>query len=201
MSSTSGSGKLGATHPEMEEPLTQTYYTLARKIANAVKINPNIITLTRLVLMIGLTALFYMNRLTVLAALLLQVCFFLDHLDGEMARTHNMITKFGDYFDHILDVTYEVPLVVILLWKLYATPLLFPIVIALAAVLYISTILVACQEIILEREQKKIASQSLQGIQRLCPRGFGPEHIKYIKYFGQSFLHLGIGAAMIYANW
>ena len=195
------SGKIGALHPDMEEPLSIAYYKMAKNIANKVKINPNIITFARLLLMVSLTALFYTNRLTILAALLLQACFFLDHLDGEMARTHNMVTEFGDYFDHILDVTYEVPLAIILIWKLYSTPLFFPILITLIALVYLSTMLVACQEVVLEKESTKIASKSLQGIQSMCPPGFSHDHIRYIKYFGQSFLHLSVGAAMIYANW
>lgn len=194
-------GKVGAVNPRLEEPLSLQYYALSRAITTRVKIHPNLITSARLLLMIALTVLFYASRCTVLCAVLLQVCFFLDHLDGEMARTYNLITKFGDYFDHVLDVTYEIPLLLILVWKLYRTPLFYPIVLGIGALMYLSTMLIACQEVVLQRETD-VASQSLQGLQRMCPAGMqNAASLRYLRYFGQSLLHLAIGAAMIYANW
>jgi len=38
------------------------------------------------------------------AALMLLIAYYLDCVDGKLARQYNMITEFGDYYDHVGDV-------------------------------------------------------------------------------------------------
>ena len=39
-----------------------------------------------------------------LIAIILLIFYFMDCLDGHFARKYNMVTVFGDYFDHFVDI-------------------------------------------------------------------------------------------------
>ena len=192
-------GKLGAVAPELEEPIVIHYYRLARQIATAVRVHPNIITLGRLALMVWLTWAFYKRRHVVAAALALQVCFFLDHLDGEMARTHDLVTPFGDYLDHILDLVYGVPLLCIIGMRVYRKRAFWPVVGTLAVATLLSSLLIACQEVVLLERDPKNASASLAVARKLCPGWLGGR-LPCLRYAGTGMLHLVIGGLMIYVD-
>ena len=200
MSEAETSGKVGLIAPHLEEPMVKAYYRTARTIARSVKIHPNIISLARLVIMIWLTWSFYKGKHVVIAALALQVCFFLDHLDGEMARMHNLVTPFGDYLDHILDVTYGWPLIFVLGSKLRRKKSFWPVMLLVGAATATSTLVIACQEILLSKHDPENASKSLKISHRLCPRWVG-RHLHILRYFGMGALNLVVGASMIYARY
>ena len=192
-------GKLGAVAPELEEPIVIHYYRLARQIATAVRVHPNIITLGRLALMGWLTWAFYKRRHVIAAALALQVCFFLDHLDGEMARTHNLVTPFGDYLDHILDALYTLPLLYLIGRRVYRKKAFWPVVATLAVAVLLSSLLIACQEIVLLERSPKNASASLAVARKTCPRWLQAQ-IPWLRHAGMGMLHLVIGGLMIYVS-
>ena len=163
------------------------------------RIHPNIITLGRLDLMIWLTLAFSQGRHVTAAAICLQICYFLDHLDGEMARTHSLVSKFGDYFDHLLDVTYELPLLFILVTRLRTRPHPSLIVGALALMFVASTVVVSCQETVLAGSASPHASDSLKVMHSICP-GLVRHHLPLVRWLGQGAFHLAVGAAMMYAG-
>ena len=43
-------------------------------------------------------------KYNLLAAILLMISYYFDCVDGALARKYNMVTKFGDYYDHIGDL-------------------------------------------------------------------------------------------------
>ena len=43
-------------------------------------------------------------KYNLLAAILLMISYYFDCVDGALARTYNMVTKFGDYYDHVGDI-------------------------------------------------------------------------------------------------
>ncbi len=194
------SGKLGTILPNLEEPMVIHYYQAASAISRAVKIHPNIVTLCRLGLMIWLTWSFYKGRHVVLAACVLQICFFLDHLDGEMARTHDLVTPLGDYLDHILDITYGLPLLYIVGLKLRKKTAFWPVMCILGAAVALSSVVISCQEIVLAAHDPSKASPSLVGARRLCPAWVGV-HLPVLRYAGAGMLHLLVGGAMVYSHY
>jgi phosphatidylglycerophosphate synthase len=193
-------GKVGIIAPDLEEPLVSMYYSISRSIAKQITIHPNLVTTARLFLMIWLTRSFYYNRNILASAIALQVCFFLDHLDGEMARVHGLVTKFGDYFDHVLDVTYELPLYLILgtrLWKTFAGRWIFCAIflLGLSSMLFIS-----CQEIILEKALAKYASDAMAPLKSICPAWIKSKHARILKWVGLGAFHIALGAAMLFVG-
>lgn len=193
-------GKVGTIAPSLEEPLVKAYYRAAHYISHCAKIHPNIITFSRLALMVWLTWSFYKGQHVLAAALSVQICFFLDHLDGEMARTHNLVTRFGDYLDHVLDVLYIWPLLFIIGAKLRKRPAFWPVMILLAAALATSSTVIACQEVLLAARDSEKASASLSVSHRVCPPAVG-QHLRVLRHFGTGTLHLIIGAVMLYTHY
>ena len=192
-------GKVGKIDPRFEEPLSKLYYYVSMRIAQRVRIDPNLITTARLLLMVVLTTLFFYDRVPVAVALMLQATFFLDHLDGEMARQRDMVTEFGDYYDHLVDVTYTIPLLLILFARMWRTPLFWPLAATIVAAIGASGVLVSCQEAMLSQRRSTLASPSLR---TLCvASGSGQCNlrvVKYLRHVGVSFLHLLGGVAVVY---
>ena len=101
----------GKSPKHLEDPISNILYYISYKITQIININPNYITLLRLFIMFYIYYLLFNNKSKYFAAILFMICYFLDHLDGEMARQHDKITKFGDYFDHIVDNLYILPVI------------------------------------------------------------------------------------------
>ena len=103
-----------------------------------------------------------------------------------MSRQHNTATIFGDYYDHLTDIFYELPVFLLLFLKL-RNENNFKILITLFLILIISsTILVSCQEVHISRDNEKARSKSLEKLKNLCIIN----EPGIIRYFGQGSLHL-----------
>ena len=76
-------------------------------------------TLTTISLICWLFALyFFINDgvyYTLYAVLFMILSYFFDCFDGHFARSYNMVTKFGDYYDHISDVSKVILLIYFIL--------------------------------------------------------------------------------------
>tara|TARA_B100000524_G_scaffold269206_1_gene147987 strand:- start:2597 stop:3193 length:597 start_codon:yes stop_codon:yes gene_type:complete len=81
---------------EIATILNPYFYTLG--------FNPNGITTLSLIFGL-LTCGFYRYNYYILASILLIVSYFFDIMDGNFARKYDMQSKFGDYYDHIKDIT------------------------------------------------------------------------------------------------
>ena len=191
-------GKIGIVDETLEEPLSKHYYRFSRTIAQHGRVHPNYITLLRLLLMIGLTTATYYHRFPVWSAIVLQLCWFLDHLDGEMARTHHLVTTFGDYFDHVVDITYTLPLLAILAVRLYATPYFYGLVGVFLFLTCTSLIMLACQESILKQQHARAASLALRCIQPLCA---STDTTRRLRFMGPSALFLFVSALIVYTHY
>ncbi len=77
------------------------------------KFTPNILTtLSLLFSVLGLWL--YTKKYVITGILLFMIGYFFDCADGNFARTYNMETKFGDYYDHISDFSKLVLLIIVL---------------------------------------------------------------------------------------
>ena len=54
-----------------------------------------------------------------LAALFFLLSYFFDCMDGNFARKYNMVTDFGDYYDHSVDIFKSVIIYFLLFYNLY----------------------------------------------------------------------------------
>ena len=99
----------------LENPIDNVLYSVSyetNKFFKYIDFTPNAITSLSLFLTIlGVLSLF--NQFYKLAAVLIFLGYFFDCSDGNFARTYNMISDFGDKYDHASDL---VKIVAIILW-------------------------------------------------------------------------------------
>ena len=64
---------------------------------------PNMLTTLSFIFTIAFAICFY-NREFLFAGIFYMISYFFDCCDGNFARTYNMQSKFGDYYDHVTDL-------------------------------------------------------------------------------------------------
>jgi phosphatidylglycerophosphate synthase len=84
-------------------------------IYRELNLTPNIITTFSLITGFASGYMIYKKNYKI-AGLLFFLAYYFDCVDGKFARKYNMITKFGDYYDHFSDV-FKFILVIYLLYK------------------------------------------------------------------------------------
>lgn len=137
--------------------------------------------LTTISLLFGIVALFFLyNYNIVLFAIFYYISYLFDCVDGHFARKYNMVSKFGDYYDHIKDVIVVIGIFFIL-YKKYCVSkkvcVTFVIYVIIISVLMIAHL--GCQEHIYKKEE----SDSLSFSKKLC--GGDPiSTIKFTRWFG-----------------
>ena len=182
---------------EDENPIDNVLIDLCEFISEPVHqlgFTPNMITFLSLVF--GLAAAYCLyTRDYLFACVLWTVSYFLDCLDGFIARKYKQHSKFGDWFDHISDI---VKVSVVLLILCYNNPKKFFRVIWIIGIFGILMIsFLGCQE----KEYDKDESDSLSLSKLLCPnRYFGglSETLQYMKYFGCGTFNLVLILCFLY---
>lgn len=81
---------------------------------------PNSLTLIRLVFMFIIAYLILLDYSYVLIAILFAIAAFTDWLDGFFARKLNQTSELGARLDQVIDRVFMIPLVLILLFKVYS---------------------------------------------------------------------------------
>jgi len=163
----------------LENPIDNVLIDISDKMSNfhkSLNFTPN--TLTTFSLLFGLLsgAFFYKNY-KILASLLFFISYFYDCADGFYARKYKMVSKFGDYYDHIVDMTKMTLIVSLMLYKdanKFLT--IFPILLIIG---FIMLMHMGCQEEMYS-EEHECASLSL--LKKICTHD--PENtMKITKYF------------------
>ena len=159
--------------------------------------NPNMITtLSNIACIITILLLFNANYY--LAAFFLLVSYYFDCMDGHMARKYNMVTVFGDYYDHISD-SLKIFSVLIALYYVNKEKFLkvFPIIILLFVLM--STHL-GCQELLYNTDE----SITLEPTKLLCPVSDQTNNdlikntLMSTKYFGCGTFFLALAIIIVY---
>ena len=110
---------------------------------------------------------------------MLLISFFFDVLDGIYARSYDMVTTFGDYYDHISDIVLYIILITMIIYKCKNKLKLIPFLVIFAIFFYITMMQLGCQEKIYNKEE----SDTLNFFKKLCPNP--PEKtIKFTRFFG-----------------
>ena len=94
--------------PEQENPIDNVLIHLSFELGKVFRkcsyITPN--TITTMSLVVTLVGCWYLHtRQYKLAAVLIFIGYFFDCMDGNFARTYNMVSNNGDLYDHLSDVT------------------------------------------------------------------------------------------------
>jgi phosphatidylglycerophosphate synthase len=136
---------------------------------------PNLITLIGLI--IGLLSIYCLYKnLYVYAFIFFWIGYILDCLDGYYARKYNMMSVFGDYFDHIRDVVVHTGIILVLLSKLQRKDQII-LIILVSSILLPMNMHLACQ---------KNGNSVLSTMSNLCQ----PNQMDVLKYFGCGTYHL-----------
>jgi phosphatidylglycerophosphate synthase len=99
-------------------------------------------------------------------------------MDGNMARMFDMVTPFGDYLDHISDISKYSLIFATILWNndiSFTHKTIFAIVILILT--FLTQIHFGCQE----KSYSKHGSDSLSVLEPLCKNA---NYIKYTRFFG-----------------
>ena len=115
--------------------------------------------------------------------------YFLDCVDGHLARSTNQVTVLGDYLDHIADTTF---LIILLVWVVKQQyPYKMQIIIGFTIIFYMSLVHLGLQQknFALNREQvcsveelQNHKKETLDYLNHIHP--LGHKHICWTKYFG-----------------
>jgi phosphatidylglycerophosphate synthase len=112
------------------------------------------------------------------AAFLLLLAYYFDCVDGKLARKYKMITKFGDYYDHIGDI-YKIIIIVYALYKTNKNKFnkikFFLIIIIFLTIMHLGN-----QEIIYDSDESPVLSTLKNNISKEN----AIKNIKYTRYFG-----------------
>ena len=79
------------------------------------------------------------------AVILFLISYFFDCFDGHFARSYNMVTKFGDYYDHISDVAKYVLLIYFIIVNHFSK--IFIVIPIMVVFLILMCMHLSCQEL------------------------------------------------------
>jgi phosphatidylglycerophosphate synthase len=167
-------------------------------LAYKYKFTPNILTTISLITFF-ICAIFILNSYYVLAAFMYLVSYFFDSIDGHFARKYKMVSKFGDYYDHISDLIKGI-LLVYILYSINSIKF-FIVLPFLAIFLFLSFVHLGCQELYYD---KKHESHTLDNATKLCPvknvndKSSILDSLKYTRYFGPGTITLLVMIIIIY---
>lgn len=135
------------------------------------------------------------------ASFFVLIAYFFDCLDGHLARSHDMVTVFGDYYDHISD-SLKTIVVLVCLYIINPEKLLrvLPVIICVILLMFVH---IGCQELYYGEDQ----SPTLNFMKILCPvpSEYSEEQlinaIGSTRLFGIGTVWLTIAATIIYYNY
>ena len=172
----------------LENPIDNLYYYYVEKITERIhdkKITPN--QITTIGNMIGIIGLYLLYKKMYLSSALFYVLrYFFDCLDGYYARTRNLVTVFGDYYDHYSDLIIFISYLFVLFLN---NPRLFVYALIIIIILFIGLCIhLYYQEIYYANTQE---APTINTIQKFIPSSLKPKNkkdleqkLRYLRFFG-----------------
>jgi phosphatidylglycerophosphate synthase len=138
--------------------------------------SPNMITTYSFIC--GLISCYFLYKGNInMFAFLFFISYFFDVCDGNYARKYEMVTEFGDTYDHFTDVAVFIILTIIIISKYYNAITIIDILIFTIA-LFIMLSHMGCQQ---HNCKHCSGTESLDSLKCLC---LHKKHIRYTKYGG-----------------
>uniref|UniRef100_A0A6C0DAF1 CDP-alcohol phosphatidyltransferase n=1 Tax=viral metagenome TaxID=1070528 RepID=A0A6C0DAF1_9ZZZZ len=166
-------------HPDFENPIDNIIINICEKlikICQKYNITPNDITITRIIFGIFIIYKFKYSCNLYIPVFGTLIFYFLDCLDGNLARTTNQVTVLGDYLDHFADIGYFGMVIIIMINKSY--PNKYIILVTISIFMYLSFIHLGLQ-------QKKYNSKNNELLDNLnIFHTLKEENIVWTKYVG-----------------
>lgn len=165
----------------IENPVDNLIYSSVDGLCKTLKkfnFTPNMIT--TLSAFFGLLSIYLIcKEKFLLGGIMYFISYYFDCVDGYYARKYDMVTKFGDYYDHVKDVVVFIGIVWVLIYKRLYSGIFFLIPVVLLMLSHFG-----CQEIYYGKEDE---STSLKMLQKMCPaeRGENLEKVmRFTRWFG-----------------
>lgn len=160
---------------------------------------PNILTtLSLIITLLGLYL--HYKGYYVIGGILYFIGYYFDCADGNFARTYNMATKFGDYYDHITDlIKFSIFVYLIYSYRLSRNTNIF-IITVISVLLCCSAIFYGCQDKIYSytNNNKNNIGDSLLFLKKLC---YNDNAIYYYKYGSTGTLQLFCSILLMFLPW
>jgi phosphatidylglycerophosphate synthase len=176
---------------EQENPFDNIFIDIAEwlntNIFRPLNYTPNMITTMSLFLGIVSVILFH-YQYYLLSILFFITAYILDCADGNYARKYNMETSFGDYYDHISDMSKGLFILIAVI--IHPIPLRTKqiLIFVLAILISLSLVHLGCQEGIYNPD-KHDKYDSLSNLKYLCGNTESSlKYIQYTRYFGTGTL-------------
>ena len=157
----------------------KVFYPFFKKL----NFTPNTLTTFSLVLGLLTCYTFYKKKYK-LSAILLFSSYIFDVLDGDYARKYKMVTKFGDYYDHIKDlIVYSCFAIIFIIFNRYSKKNL--IIIIIISCLFLLSILfnLICKMKYIEKGNKEHRSHTFKYLADLIPIINCDKIMSYLRYF------------------
>jgi phosphatidylglycerophosphate synthase len=149
-------------------------------------VTPNI--LTTIGLMLGVLCVYFLlEKMYLLAFVFFWLTYLFDCIDGHYARKYDMITEFGDYYDHIRDIFIIFNIILVITIQLEDNYLRIIFLVMFAIQFFFMLLHMGCQE---NNYQIQNESPSLNMFKALC---FENNLIQYTKF-------MGCGTAMLFLS-
>lgn len=105
--------------------------------------------ITTLSLITGLLCVYFLYTKNILIfTIFFILSYFFDCLDGHFARKYNMVSKFGDMYDHVKDTAVHIILYSTIIYLYYNNIYIIPVSIAFITFIILSAIHLTCQQVL-----------------------------------------------------
>lgn len=188
--------------PEYDNPIDNMLVNVGESLSPYFKkLNFTANTLTTFSLIFGLLSVyFYGQEKYAFSAIIFMISYMFDCFDGFYARKYDLVTDFGDYYDHVKDWLVYVLVMYLIVMRYYnfvGVKRYLPTITILLILL--SSIQIACQEVYRETDQIN-GNKILSATKWCCPakdRIGASEYMQYFRYFGTGTLNLYVAILIL----
>lgn len=168
----------------LENPIDNIIYYIIEYIAPtfySLGFTPNMITtLGNICTLIFIY--FFMKRDFILSAIFFFFSYVFDCLDGYIARSYNMVSEFGDYYDHISDGMKTIAFTILLIKMNKKLSMLYLPILLLLFILMCFHL--ANQEIYYDKPEVSKTLQTFKSLTNSKTKEHAEEVMKYSRFFG-----------------
>jgi len=184
----------------LENPIDNSLYTVVELVAPtfySLGFTPNMITTLGNICTI-IAIYFFLQHNYKMSAVFFFLSYFFDCLDGYIARSYNMVSEFGDFYDHISDAIKFLSFV--LLFLINNRKLAFKYIPVMILLILLMGFHLANQEIYYDNQASSKTLQIFNTLTTSTTKEEAAEIMKYSRFFGCGTVILFVTAIIAYSK-